>query len=377
MTKNLELLVSCSNAIKSIRNFCSIRISLLEDTIEDLHLYFQEALQWNLKSVPTLFLDCMHRLYGVLYFRLLDTCSIIKALSRASIKFAKFDLLELALRRYLFQLQKMVSPEQFMNQPSELIDLPEARAFWEENVGQVYYTDFDDFCKRILPQVFPMMQYNEDFALYLEHFLNFPEDNLMTTCKWNNITRIFGFKNFEEEFCKYALGKGFCGLINQVEAFEIINEQPDNTYLLRFSRMQPDVLTITTKICHRRNDAKEDGQPVPIGEFLNNHCSDLEPCSMGLSKEALRSKPTLNDLVFRQVISGYVMTYDDEPESQQKRTNLDTSDTSSISEPDQQPPDSVQKETESEQENSAKEMSGADESIGRTEIRKSAYEEFQ
>lgn len=140
-----------------------------------------------------------------------------------------FDLLELALRRYLYQLQKMFSAEQANKEPSALIEIPEARAAWESKghlanvkthivVGQKYFIDFEHFYKNVLTDIFPSIMQNKNVKVYLNYFINFPDDGMMTTCKWNQITKVFGFKNFESNFCTYGLGRGFCGLINAVKA---------------------------------------------------------------------------------------------------------------------------------------------------------------
>jgi hypothetical protein len=59
---------------------------------------------------------------------------------------------------------------------------------------------------------------------------------MITTYKWNLITRIFGFENFYQKFRKNALRKGFLGLINLIKAKEILSEQKNRYYLIRFSR---------------------------------------------------------------------------------------------------------------------------------------------
>jgi hypothetical protein len=59
---------------------------------------------------------------------------------------------------------------------------------------------------------------------------------MITTYKWNLMTGIFGFKKFYENFVKYALRQGFLGLINRIKAEEILNQQSNQRYLLRFSR---------------------------------------------------------------------------------------------------------------------------------------------
>jgi len=140
--------------------------------------------------------------------------------------------------------------------------------------------------------IFPSIKQNKDFEVYLSYFINFPDDGMMTTCKWNQITKVFGFKNFETNFCTYALGRGFCGLINAVKAKEILSKEQAATYLIRFSRLRPEVLTVSCKnkkgeIRHVRNQENSSGEPVEIGMFLKQMFAEYVPTALGLDESVI------------------------------------------------------------------------------------------
>lgn len=98
--------------------------------------------------------------------------------------------------------------------------------------------NFDTFS--IISSTFPMV------LRYANHFLILSDD-MITTYKWNQIVRVFGFKDFYKNFEKYALGQGFLGLTNGIKAKELLQLAPNCTYLLRFSRQMPEFLTVSKK----------------------------------------------------------------------------------------------------------------------------------
>ena len=76
---------------------------------------------------------------------------------------------------------------------------------------------------------------------------------------------------------------------------QLLQSQENGEYLLRFSRMQPDVLTITLKtpqgeIRHTRNSSTGEG-PVPIADFLKEkslkHNCQYQPVQLRLNKQRL------------------------------------------------------------------------------------------
>jgi hypothetical protein len=104
------------------------------------------------------------------------------------------------------------------------------------------------------------------------------------------ITDQFGpLPQFATNFERFACGEGFLGLINSVEAEEVLTDS--NTFLLRFSRREPEKLTVSFKV-KRGNNAMVRHRRKPIGQpiekFITTHfCSlDFLPVSKRIADNA-------------------------------------------------------------------------------------------
>jgi len=204
-----------------------------------------------------------------------------------------FDLMELALRRTLGQLKSMFPRDKQIEFPSAIIEDPQAREHWERLYGkEVYYVMFDEFCKSTMRLLFTETETFYEWKDFLGYFINFPKDNIITTLKFHQITNIFGFENFSSVFTKHALGQGFVGLMSPIKAEELLANAPPKSYLVRFSRTSPDLLTVSCKspqgqLQHSRNQ-RVGKDKVSLSEFLSSKFPDFRPLPIRVDADVLK-----------------------------------------------------------------------------------------
>jgi len=127
--------------------------------------------------------------------------------------------------KWIFPIGKVQFP------PSKLIEDEKARQIWEEFAGETkYFINFQDFFDSVISKEIQKIVNNTcskyRFKQFLSYFVNFPDDNLMSTYKWNLLMRLFGpYDNFIVNFSKVAFGQGFVGLVNRIQAQEILTLQ--------------------------------------------------------------------------------------------------------------------------------------------------------
>jgi len=173
-----------------------------------------------------------NELLKILETQLDETLKMIdRILNNQSVLTPNFDIFELILRRYLQQLQWMFSIDQVQFPPSKLIEDEQARKVWEIYVGEdKYVINFEEFFDLVISQEINKNLFDscdkQRFKQFLCYFINFPNDNLMSTYKWNLLMRLFGpYDSFCLNFSKVAFGKGFVGLINRIQAQELLTLQ--------------------------------------------------------------------------------------------------------------------------------------------------------
>lgn len=129
--------------------------------------------------------------------------SILKIKRREGVMTDSFEVFELAIRRYLEQFGRMFPPDAVVP-PASVISDPAARALWVRHFGEdQHYVSFDLFEHAIIAREFPSQK--QKLTNFFRLFLNFPQDDLITTYKWDNITRLFGpYSEFVENFSAYA-----------------------------------------------------------------------------------------------------------------------------------------------------------------------------
>eukprot|EP01087_Luapelamoeba_hula_P021346 TRINITY_DN7434_c0_g1_i1.p1 TRINITY_DN7434_c0_g1~~TRINITY_DN7434_c0_g1_i1.p1 ORF type:complete len:550 (-),score=69.33 TRINITY_DN7434_c0_g1_i1:127-1776(-) len=160
-----------------------------------------------------------------------------------------FDVVEMALCRYLHQFQKMFSGDgcaiPSVSSPASLIEDQNARDVWVTKVGaDRYYTSFRRFYRDVIsPEA---STYDYDYYYAMGYLLNFPKDDTVSVAKWNTLVNVFG--PYDELYIniKAFVGlNGFLGFVNRIAAEEILREYPDQ-FMMRFSRTLPDALAFST-----------------------------------------------------------------------------------------------------------------------------------
>jgi len=274
--------------------------------------------------------DCYFILVDILLEQLRESLDIIHSIMefRAPLT-VNFDILDLSLRRYLRQLKAMfpipeVSPPKSSSKapssssdsdgprasplatslaplplrsipeyPSGLIADAKAREIWEARVGKDRHAcHFQWFFDNVLVKEFPVIQADERFRDFFTFFVNFPRDDLLTVYKWSVIIDQFGpYEHFAKNFSTYACNEGFLGLINSVEAEDHLSGV--NMFLLRFSRKEPEKLTISCKLrINGRTVVRHRRKPLEtsISSFIAQHfnASHFRPVQKKLEHTATR-----------------------------------------------------------------------------------------
>mmetsp|Transcript_32600 Transcript_32600/g.81714 ORF Transcript_32600/g.81714 Transcript_32600/m.81714 type:complete len:348 (-) Transcript_32600:3268-4311(-) len=233
-------------------------------------------------------IDDFQKLVVVLGEKLdLINCLLKSLMSKSGPLSENFDILELMLRNYLDQMQSMFPCDiKLMHEvASDIIQDEGARHVWARNLGAcTRMVDYRTFLKSVVePELIPQVQAMEcgeyvgklsaAFVQYLEYFLNFPKDGLVTTYKWSRIVSLFGpFPRFVRNFLRFAMGWGFIGLISRLRATWLLQHSPRCSVVIRLSRTHPGYVAFTYKdhtgaIKHRLN-ADANGKVIPLEVFL-------------------------------------------------------------------------------------------------------------
>jgi len=256
------------------------RIKFLTETLGDVMTASRNRLE-NKKDAHYN-VESYYMMSNVLLSQLYDSNGIVQGIrENPAAMTVNFDILDISIRKYIRQLDSMfpILSSELQPQyapPSHIIKDEKARFVWEKFVGKnQYHAKFTEFYENVLLSVFPQLQHDSGrFRDIFQFFVNFPRDDMMTTYKWAVIINQFGpFDQFVCNFQEFACGNGFLGLINCVEAEEHL--QGPNTFLLRFSRKEPEKLTFSFKVtnashvvvCHHKR--KPCG--VPIRQFIVRH----------------------------------------------------------------------------------------------------------
>lgn len=291
------------------------RFSMLRETLREAHRYLKtqsSTMGWKDVRTPSLSYTLLKNFRKTIE-NIQATCKVI--FSHVCEMTCNFDILELTLRKGLYELRSMLptapgTDETGANRPltsrsdprvTRVITDPDARSTWEARIGSSRAcVDFKTFYNKVIIRDFPCAN-NPRFAKLLSYHLNFPVSDIVTSYRFRTLVSEFGpYQKFAENFDRYALRPGFVGFMNTVKAEEILvmhyNKTPvekkRNTVLIRYSRKQPDVLAFTSldvgkkKIEHRRN-VYRDGTPIPIGIFVEQHFSGFDLLPMGIDDDVI------------------------------------------------------------------------------------------
>ncbi len=177
---------------------------------------------------------------------------------------------------------------------------------------------------------FPEVMENKIFRAFLTVFINFPHDNMVTTYKWNQLTLSFGFKTFYQEFVNHVTDEGgFIGLANSIAAEKLLAEANKGTYVIRWSRTYPEILTfsvkdINGKISHVRNERQQGKPPITLSQFKETHLKGYKPVPFGLDVSLFKHVKNLNAYVMnpKQFYTTFQKEAKESPKNQESSYTL-------------------------------------------------------
>lgn len=260
-----ESYLNKSRRLEYLNTTVKITEALLSRTFnpEDSPFIFGQGRQNNM-------VNCFKVLLGVLRDHLSSIRTALEKIALGTMNITvNFDIFELSLRRYFDQLKCMFinSNPKLREFPSLLIRDLNARRLWEDKFGsECYYCDFDRFCSEIIDELVDESDpdYN-DLKRTIKFFVNFPQDNIVTTYKWNLLLCHFGpLKSIIPNLKRYALCNGFLGSMNAIRAREVLREYKGHI-LMRFSRLEPTKLTVS----HSNERGKVTHSRKPVDVSLN------------------------------------------------------------------------------------------------------------
>jgi len=113
-----------------------------------------------------------------------------------------------------------------------------------------YWVEYDRFNKTILKRLLKAEFGNvkKCLKMAIQFFIHFPANGCITTYSFHLLACHWGpYEKIIENLRNYALSSGFLGQMNNYAAEEALYKQKKRVYLIRFSRLCPDMLTITYK----------------------------------------------------------------------------------------------------------------------------------
>jgi hypothetical protein len=232
-----HIIINCTN-LKCIYPDDNERIDFLSNTAQVIHDYSRTKLFYKREENP--------ETYNLLLKKfLLEIHNINKIIITVEKINSAFDIFDFTIRKYFDQITYL-----YPDNPDKILEFPDhvkipAQKIWNEYFGEnITYVSFDVFVDMFF-KYFPNYLNNELFLVNLKFFVNFPDDNIMTIYKWFVFNQQFGpFEDLDINFFKNACTPGFLGLINIVEARDVLKNYP-SAYIIRFSRKEPRLLTIS------------------------------------------------------------------------------------------------------------------------------------
>jgi len=231
------------------------RLKFLDDTVKKIGSYFgnyYDGLQESLGShgkynIQYIVLSSINNQLYELYYCLRNIYSGNRFIT------VNFDIFEIALKKTIYDFE-ILFPKKFvgMINYSDLIEDPDAKSIWVAKFGEnCPAININTFINEFLNH--NGIQ-NKAFIGYFTHLFNFPKLGIMPISRFNTIIKLFGpYKNFIENFEKIVVGthSGFVGYMNSVGCEQFMRSLMkeghigERSYIVRFSRTQPNVFTIT------------------------------------------------------------------------------------------------------------------------------------
>jgi hypothetical protein len=267
----LEIYIQSDQGSRSLKKEDRRRLQFLFDTVDKIIFYFSS--QKNEVKNLTPFYD----IFSILVIRMKEVLKMLDGIKMVDVAItSNFDIFELKLLGYLDELNGLFPLEGPTPSPLDVISDPLLRDIWKSYFGEVHFINFEKFLymldsEGIVPRE---SESYETIVKYLRYFLNFPSDDVITTFKFNHFSRLFGPDNFSDNFQRIVSTRGFLGLINRIQAYEILKERYPYSLLIRVSRTEPLFFAFSYKnkdgkLYHRINKSSN-GNMIPVDEFINS-----------------------------------------------------------------------------------------------------------
>eukprot|EP01123_Difflugia_compressa_P002109 TRINITY_DN12831_c0_g1_i1.p1 TRINITY_DN12831_c0_g1~~TRINITY_DN12831_c0_g1_i1.p1 ORF type:complete len:427 (-),score=48.66 TRINITY_DN12831_c0_g1_i1:220-1416(-) len=163
-----------------------------------------------------------------------------------------FDMLEILIRRYFHQLSHMFITSTTLLYPSQCITNEPMRQVWLDKFGDVYWVSWDLFNRTF---VIPFTEHlqpdvRERVTSAIMFVVHFPSLGYVTSYLFHLLGCLWGpYDKLLYNLETYASTPGFLGILNMYGASKIMkqhsNVDKSRLYIIRFSRLCPDRLTIT------------------------------------------------------------------------------------------------------------------------------------
>eukprot|EP01127_Copromyxa_protea_P004683 TRINITY_DN14512_c0_g1_i1.p1 TRINITY_DN14512_c0_g1~~TRINITY_DN14512_c0_g1_i1.p1 ORF type:complete len:388 (-),score=38.12 TRINITY_DN14512_c0_g1_i1:156-1319(-) len=221
------------------------------------------------------------------------------------------EILPMTLRRNYEQLRQTFFSTSIDNihEPSRMIQDTLGRSFWETQFGNKNLVSYQEFENKLVGQWRAKLNDDEEEKLrvVLGFLLNFPNDGIVTTYKWDVLLSQWGsFPNLLDNLRYVALRPGFLGVMNGKQAEELLTSFPGNNILIRFSSSTKSLsiaYNIRTAIKHERKPPL-----VNLIQFLQNALLDKAMIPLSLQWDKIRHIKTLEDCVKTPVSSLFAIT---------------------------------------------------------------------
>jgi hypothetical protein len=305
----VQFMQLCNIVLSTIYNISNeINISSSEVT----RLRFLESTITKIKEFGSDFEEEINKMGSFVYFieriynSLKDLTNLLEQISEyATLLTHNFDIFEFKLRESLIELKTMFRIDEGNDNiskficPSSVIENPRLKKLWEDMFGNDRYTiNFNDFIKMI--ETYFGKNVSNETKLRLKYLANFPEGTRVSPFKINQLFQMFGEDDFVENI-KYIDTQGFLGLMNRIEATELLTDYniKNPMFLIRFSRTEPGYFAFSSikngKILHYVNKEKSTGRFIPVKEFIKSKFSNYEVFPRNLNYKVILSLGNLGD----------------------------------------------------------------------------------
>jgi len=162
---------------------------------------------------------------------------------------------------------------------------------------------YEEFQEKIIPKILldndkKWMGKHRELKSTIQFFIHFPANGIITPYSFHLLGCHWGPHNdIASNLHQYALRQGFLGMMNSYTAEEVLSRYPEKYLLVRFSRLYPELLTITLndgKIKTNKRKAKD----VGIKTFLKKEgLEKYEKVPLRLDWATLKTKNTISTYV--------------------------------------------------------------------------------